>query len=110
MKFQKGDIVVIPVPFTDNQAFKKRPAVVISNNDVHDTGDVMIVQITSHLRDDKLSFPLNPTDTTVVLPKSSVVRIHKIFVLGSHLIVKKVSALKPTAYSRLIEEIGKIIS
>ncbi len=55
-RFQKGDIVVIPVPFTDNQAVKKRPAIVISNSDVHATGDVVVVQITSRLRNDKLSF------------------------------------------------------
>ena len=110
MRFQKGDIVVIPVPFTDNQTFKRRPAVVISNDDVHATGDVVIVQITSQLRNDKLSFPINPTDTTVALPKNSVVRIHKIFVLENHLIEKKVSALKPTVYAQLVKEIEKVIS
>jgi len=31
MSFKKGDIVVIPVPFTDNQIIKKRPAVILSN-------------------------------------------------------------------------------
>jgi mRNA interferase MazF len=110
MKFQKGDIVVIPVPFTDNRTTKKRPAVVISNADVHASGDVVVVQITSHLRNDALSFPLNINDTTVALPKTSVVRIHKIFVLESCLIEKKVSELKPTVYARLVEEIHKIIS
>ncbi len=27
MKFKKGDIVIIPVPFTDNKGYKLRPAV-----------------------------------------------------------------------------------
>ena len=34
MNFSKGDIVIIPVPFTDNNGFKLRPAVVISNDTV----------------------------------------------------------------------------
>jgi mRNA interferase MazF len=110
MKFQKGDIVVVPVPFTDNKTVKRRPAVVISNDDVHATGDVVIVQVTSQFRNDKLSFPINPADTTVSLPKNSVVRIHKIFVLENNLIEKKVSALKPTVYARLVEEIAKVIT
>lgn len=110
MRFQKGDIVVIPVPFTDNQTVKKRPAIVISNDDVHATGDVVVVQITSRMRNDKLNFLLNTADMTVALPKTSVVRIHKIFVLESLLIEKKVSALKPSAYARLVEEIGKVIA
>ncbi|SHJ43859.1 PemK-like, MazF-like toxin of type II toxin-antitoxin system [Tangfeifania diversioriginum] len=50
MTFAKGDIVIIPVPFTDNRGYKLRPAVVISNDTVHQTGDVMIVQITSKLK------------------------------------------------------------
>ena len=110
MKFQKGDIVVIPVPFTDNKTVKRRPAVVISNDDVHAVGDVVIVQITSQLRNDKLNFPINATDTTVALPKNSVVRIHKMFVLENHLIEKKVSELKPAVYARLVEEITKVIA
>jgi mRNA interferase MazF len=110
MSFQKGDIVVIPVPFTDNQTVKKRPAIVISNADVHATGDVVVVQITSRMRHDKLSFSLCTEDTTVALPKASVVRIHKIFVLESRLIEKKVSALKPSTYARLVEKIGRVIA
>jgi mRNA-degrading endonuclease toxin of MazEF toxin-antitoxin module len=34
MNYTKGDIIVIPVPFTDNTTVKKRPAVVVSNDDV----------------------------------------------------------------------------
>ena len=47
MNLTKGDIVIIPVPFTDNKGYKLRPAVVISNDTIHQTGDVVIVQITS---------------------------------------------------------------
>ena len=37
MNFSQGDIVIIPVPFTDNKGNKLRPAVVISNQLVHQT-------------------------------------------------------------------------
>jgi len=109
MSFKKGDIVVIPVPFTDNQTTKKRPAVVISNEDVHNIGDVLIVQITSKKRNDNLSFPLLDADTTVALPQKSYIRLHKMFVLEEFLIEKKVSALTSDAYVRLISAINKII-
>jgi len=110
MSFKKGDIVVIPVPFTDNKTSKKRPAVVISNEDVHNTGDVLVVQITSKKRNDKLNFPLSDTDTTVILPKKSYIRIHKMFVLEEFLIEKKVSALTSDAYEKLIAAINGIIA
>jgi mRNA interferase MazF len=54
MNYSKGDIVIIPVPFTDNKEYKLRPAVVISNDVVHQTGDIMIVQISSKLKNDNL--------------------------------------------------------
>ncbi|MCK9452740.1 MAG: type II toxin-antitoxin system PemK/MazF family toxin [Bacteroidales bacterium] len=64
MKFTKGDIVIIPVPFTDNKGYKLRPAVVISNEKVHQIGDTMIVQITSKLKQDNLSIALTNADVT----------------------------------------------
>jgi mRNA interferase MazF len=110
MSFKKGDIVVIPVPFTNNSTVKKRPAVVLSNEDVHATGDVLIAQITSKGKDDNLNFSLSGKDMTIALPKQSYVRIHKLFVLEKHLIEKKVSELIPSVYSQLALKISELIS
>jgi mRNA interferase MazF len=110
MGFKKGDIVVIPVPFTDNATVRKRPAIVISNAEVHATGDVLIAQITSKEKDDNLSFMLPAADMTVALPKQSYVRIHKLFVLEERLIEKKISELIPTVYSQLAAKISALIS
>lgn len=73
MNLSKGDIVIIPVPFTDNKGYKLRPAVVISNDTVHQTGDVMIVQITSKLKQDKLSITITNDDVTDGLPVKSYI-------------------------------------
>ena len=81
MNYSKGDIVIIPVPFTDNEGYKLRPAVVISNDTVHQTGDVMIVQITSKLKQDNLSIAITNDNVTEVLPVKSYIRVHKIFAL-----------------------------
>jgi mRNA interferase MazF len=110
MSFKKGDIVVIPVPFTDNASIKKRPAVVLSNAEVHAIGDVLVAQITSKTKNDNLSFTLSPADMTVALPKQSYVRIHKLFVLEENLIEKKVSELIPSAYSQLADKISELIA
>ena len=110
MNFQKGDIVIIPVPFTDNLRYKLRPAIVLSNDLVHKTGDVLIAQITSKLISDGLSFAINQSDLTVSLPLISYVRIHKLFVLEEELIKGKVSHLKDEAYQKLVEQIVDVIS
>ena len=109
MNFSKGDIVIIPVPFTDNKGYKLRPAVVISNDTIHQTGDVVIVQITSKLKQDNLSITLNNEDITEGLPVQSYIRVHKIFVLEQSLIKGKVSSLKNAKYQELIQRINQII-
>lgn len=109
MNFSKGDIVIIPVPFSDNKGNKLRPAVVISNTMVHQTGDVMIVQITSQLKQDKLSISITSDDVTEALPVKSYIRVHKIFVLEQKLIKGKVSSLKTAKYKELIQRISQII-
>ncbi|MGF7140740.1 type II toxin-antitoxin system PemK/MazF family toxin [Roseimarinus sediminis] len=109
MNFTKGDTVIIPVPFTDNLGHKLHPAVVISNDLVHKAGDVMIVQITSKLKSDKLHITLTDDDVSEKLPVKSYIRVHEIFVLKQSLIKGKVSGLKKHKYSELAKRIHKII-
>lgn len=109
MKFTKGDIVIIPVPFTDNVSHKLRPTVVISNNSIHETGDVMIVQITSKYKPDNLNVLLTNEDVSERLPVKSYIRVHKIFVLEQSLIKGKVSSLNKNKYLELVEKIENII-
>ena len=46
--YEKGDVVLIPFPFTDLTTIKTRPAVVISINEFEkETGDFTVAMITS---------------------------------------------------------------
>ena len=50
-RYSFGDIVLVPFPFTDQSATKKRPAVVISSNAYQDTRpDLIIMAVTSQVR------------------------------------------------------------
>jgi len=45
-----GDIILLPFPFTDQSAVKRRPAVVISSTAYHRTRpDIVIMAVTSQL-------------------------------------------------------------
>ncbi len=45
---QKGDVVLIPFPFTDLSSNKTRPAVIISIDEFEkQTGDITVAMITS---------------------------------------------------------------
>ncbi|MBX2962206.1 MAG: type II toxin-antitoxin system PemK/MazF family toxin [Cyclobacteriaceae bacterium] len=58
-KFVKGDIVVVPFPFSDLSSSKRRPAMVIANLPGE---DIILCQITSQLVKDEFSISLYDTD------------------------------------------------
>ena len=107
--YHKRDIVLVPVPFSDNKNRKVRPALVISDEEVHSTGDVVIVQITSKNKSDSLSIEINDKDITKQLPVKSFIRCHKIFVLEQNLIIEKISELKVSKYKAVVRKINEII-
>jgi mRNA interferase MazF len=72
-----GDIVLLNFPFTDEQTFKRRSALVIQ--DCND-GDIIVCRITSKIYDsDKDVFIDNWKKSGLKLP--SVIRVHKIATL-----------------------------
>jgi len=51
MLFEFGDIVLVPFPFTNQAASKKRPAIVVSSRSYNSTKpDVVVMAVTSQLR------------------------------------------------------------
>ena len=51
MPLRFGDVIVVPFPFTDQSAIKKRPAVVVSSESYHrDRPDLILMAITSQVR------------------------------------------------------------
>jgi mRNA interferase MazF len=51
MPFEFGDVLLVPFPFTDQTAAKKRPAVVVSSHAYNQTRpDLVVMAVTSQLR------------------------------------------------------------
>jgi mRNA interferase MazF len=51
MPYSFGDVIVVPFPFTDQTATKKRPAVVVSSEAYHrERPDLILMAITSQSR------------------------------------------------------------
>ncbi len=111
MKYKKGDIVIIGFPFSDLYRTKKRPALIISNDTVNETGDYLMVQVTSKIRTDSLSLPINKTDFVngKELPLQSCIRLHKIFLLNESLIISKNTAVNTGFLNSIIEKITGLI-
>ena len=87
--YKQGDLVLIPVPFTDLTAIKKRPVIVISN-DLYNrtTNDLIVVAVTSNVSQQGISLTTNNL-TNGQMPKPSIVRSDKIYTLSQEIIVKQ---------------------
>jgi mRNA interferase MazF len=111
MRYKKGEIVIIGFPFSDLSRTKKRPALIISNDTVNKTGDYLMVQVTSNIRNDSLSLPLDKSDfiNGQELPLQSCIRLHKIFLLNKSLIISKNTAVNAGFLESTIESITKLI-
>lgn len=111
MPYKKGDIIIDKFPFTELTQLKKRPALIISNKQVNDTGDYLMVQITSKLKEDELSFVLSELDfeNNKELPLKSAIRLHKIFSLNESLILSKFSALNNSTLENITQKITALI-
>lgn len=81
MKYNQGDIILLPYPFTDLSNTKQRPAVIISKDAVNKQ-NYIVAKITSVIRGDKFSFPITPTDIDRELKYESEVRTNEIFTVS----------------------------
>jgi mRNA interferase MazF len=106
-KFVKGDIVVIPFPFSDLSASKNRPALILADLPGN---DVILCQITSQNKKDSLAIPLTPADLkTGALIKLSYIRPNKIFTADEMLIIRQVATVNDATYQKVVQAIWDLI-
>jgi len=102
--FIRGDIVVVPFPFSDLSEAKRRPALVIADL----TGDDFILcQITSQNVKDSYSILLDEEHfESGSLNRKSTIRPNRIFTADKKIMLYKAGHLKK---EKITETIGKII-
>jgi mRNA interferase MazF len=110
MSYRQGDVVWVDFPFTDGSQSKPRPALVISNETVNDTGDYILVQITSKIRRDGLSIEITGPDyKEPPLEIKSHIRFHKIFILNESLILGKKTSVTDDFREKVIAQIIAVL-
>jgi len=107
--YQRGDIISVPYPFTDLSQTKLRPALIVSNEDVNNTGDVIIVMITSVAKSDVMSIPVTDADVSKPLLKSSYARCHKVVTISQSLIQKTICTATPEFVDEVADRIRALI-
>ena len=106
-KFVKGDVVVVPFPFSDLTQAKRRPALVVVDLE---GDDIILCQITSQLNKDNYSIIVNENDFKEGnLKQISNIRPNRIFTADTSIILYKVGALKESMINRVIDKIIEIV-
>jgi mRNA interferase MazF len=107
--YKRGDVVLIPFPFTDLTSSKRRPALIISSevfNSTHD--DVIVIGITSQiparLSEDEFLIPATAL-SAAGLPKASLVKLSKVVTLHQQLIVKRLGAIPESVLAEVRERV-----
>lgn len=103
-----NDVVVVPFPFTDRQASKRRPALVVSTATFNRRGHTILAMITSASHhpwpgDHRLSDP-----SAAGLAKASVVR-WKVFTLDNRLLVRAIGRLSENDRIAVSERLSQIL-
>jgi mRNA interferase MazF len=106
--FVKGDVVVIPFPFSDLSAAKRRPALVLAAL----TGDDIIVcQITSRAISDGYEIPLAAGDfTSGGLRHDSNARPNRLFTADSNIVLYRAGTLTGAKVAEVIARVIQILN
>lgn len=107
-RFIKGDVVVLPFPFSDLTANKKRPALVVANL----TGDdVIVCLITSQNAKDGYVISLSNNDfASGNLKQNSNIRPNRLFTADSNIILYRVGTLEKKKSEEVATKIIEIFS
>lgn len=111
--YKRGDVVLVPFPFTDLTHAKQRPALIISP-DIFNTSrpDVLVAAITSQvpptLAVDEFAIPTSEL-TSCGLPKPSILRLTKLVSLHQQLILKRIGALPAVTLDRALAQLKALL-
>ena len=102
----KGDVVVLPFPFSDLSKSRKRPALVVADLKAQ---DIILCQITSKARIDDYCIVLGNDDFKQGgLNLTSMIRPNKLFTADKSIILYRIGSLKKEKIKEVETELVKI--
>jgi mRNA interferase MazF len=101
--FDRGDVVLVPYPFTDLSASKRRPVLALTAPDAY--GDFIGLPVTSRPRIEH-GLPLVQASMTLgTLPAPSWIRTDRIVTLSSNLVIKTVGHVSTDTLGEAVKRI-----
>ena len=107
-KFIKGDVVVLPFPFSDLSASKRRPALVVA---IASADDIILAQITSRSFGDRYAVELSDSDfSDGGLSIVSNIRPNRLFTADVNIIAYKAGNVKLQKMKDVATTITNLVS
>ena len=104
-----GDIVVVPFPYSDRFAEKRRPALVVSGSAVHAQGLVWLVMITSAKQSQRQFDHLIRDLSSTGLGVASTIRPIKIACLEADRILRKAGVLQANEVDEIYKSLHQLL-
>ena len=106
-RFVKGDVVVIPFPFSDLSNSKRRPALVLAPLE---GDDAILCQITSRNIKDIYAIAIDGADfQSGELRQASNIRPNRLFTADVHIILYRIGSIKQEKMNQVINKVIEII-
>jgi mRNA interferase MazF len=103
----RGDVVVVPFPFSNLRESKRRPALVLASLD---GDDLILCQITSQATRDRYSMPLGTSDFSEGrLSHPSHIRPNRLFTADQAIVLYKAGSLLASKLDQALERVIKIL-
>ncbi len=105
--FERGDLLLVPFPFSDLSASKRRPVLALTAPDRY--GDFIALPVTSRPQTEH-GVPLAAVDLTRgTLPAPSWIRTDRIVTLNASLVVKSVGRVSERVVATAVEQFYAVI-
>ena len=106
-KFIKGDIVVIPFPFSDLSQSKRRPALIIATLE---GDDAILCQITSKTIKDIYAISIDDSDFDAGnLKQPGNIRPNRLFTADSHIVLYRAGHIRNDKMNQVVGKLIEII-
>ena len=106
--FVKGDVVVVPFPFSDLSAAKRRPALILTDPALDEFGDCVLAQITSQQKGDAQAISIDNSDfENGSLRYMSNVRPNKLYTASESTILYKAGDLRADKMREILSRVSR---
>lgn len=108
--YPQKDILLVKFPFTDFQSFKKRPVIIISNDDYNSkTLDLVVCAITSNLSYKDYSVLISNDDLDDgYLIKESLIKTSHIATISKQIVIRRIASVNDEKFEEVKENLKSL--